>query len=114
MIRVAIALLMGFLIGWLLLMRRSIPFTMGSAVILLALLETLSYGWLIWRKHALEAQLRPVNKLMFWHFVVGGAFGLIILSFGHSINVDLSLPATIPIATFFLSNLYKIVSEREK
>ena len=112
MIRLAIALLVGFLIGWLLLFKKPIPFTMNSAVILLALLETLSYGWLVWRKQALEAQLRPLNKLMFWHFVVGCAFGLIVLSFGESISQDLSLPATIPIATFFLLNLYKIVSEK--
>ena len=114
MIRLAVALLVGFLLGWLLLFNKPIPFTMNSAVILLALLEALSYGWLLWRKPALEAQPKPINKLMFWHFVVGCAFGLIILSFGQSINVDLSLPATVPIATFFLLNLYKIVSEREK
>jgi len=114
MIRLAIALLVGFLIGWLLLFKKPVPFTMSSAVILLALLEALSYGWLVLRKQALEAQPRPVNKLVFWHFVVGCAFGLIILRFGESIGQDLSLPATIPIATFSLLNLYKIVSDREK
>jgi FtsH-binding integral membrane protein len=114
MIQLAVALLVGFIAGWLLLLNRQVPFAAQSAVVLLALMEALSFGWLYWRKQLMEPKRKSVNAPVFWHFVVGCLFGLIVLRFGDSIGEDLRLVATIPIATVFLLNLYKIASNGEK
>lgn len=114
MIQIAIALLVGFISGWLIFLHREIPFSAGAAVILLALLEALSYGWLAWSKQALEAAPKSLTKPVIAHFLAGCIFGLIILEFGISIGEDLRLVATIPIAIVFLLNLYKVVSDNGK
>ncbi len=111
MIQVAIALLVGFLLGWFVLLHRGIVFTAHAAVVLLALLEALSFGWLKWRKQALEAAPKSISKSVILHFIAGCIFGIIILEFGEAIGEDLRLVATIPIAAVFLLNLYKIVSD---
>ena len=114
MIQVAIALLAGFVIGWLILLHREVVFSAGAAVVLLALLEALSYGWLTWSKQVVDATPKSLTKPVILHFLAGCIFGLIILEFGVSIGEDLRLVATIPIATVFLLNLYKVVSENGK
>ena len=111
MIQIAISLLVGFLLGWLFLLHRGIVFTATAAVVLLALLEALTYGWIKWRKQALEAAPKPLNATVALHFLVGCIFGIIVLEFGQAIGEDLRLVAIIPIAMVFLLNLYKIVSD---
>ena len=114
MIQLAIALLVGFLIGWLIFLKKDVSFSASAAVVLLAFLESLSYGWLLWRKQLLEAKPQALNPILIWRSVVATVFGIVIISFGESIGKDLSLVAVIPIASFFLLNLYKIVSKLEK
>ena len=114
MIQVAIALIVGFLIGWAALLHREVLFTAKSAVVLLALMEALSFGWLKWRRQVLEAAPKPVNIPVLLHFIVGSVFGVIVLEFGESIGEDLRLVATVPIAIVLLINLYKIASNDEK
>lgn len=111
MIQVAIALLVGFLFGWFILLYIGIAFKALHAVVLLALLEALSFGWLKWRKQSLEAAPKSISKPVILHFIAGCIFGIIILEFGEAIGEDLRLAAIIPIAAVFLLNLYKIVSD---
>ena len=114
MIQIAMALLVGFLLGWLFLLRRDISFNTSAAVIMFALLESISYGWLMLRKQRLEAEPRPINTTLIWRFVVASAYGLVVLAYGDAINEDLKLVALLPIASVFLVNLYKIVSNSGK
>ena len=79
MIQVAIALLVGFIIGWLIFLHREVAFSAGAAVVLLALLEALTYGWLMWSKQAVEAAPRSLTKPVIAHFLAGCIFGLIVL-----------------------------------
>ena len=114
MIQLAMALLVGFLVGWLFLLRKDISFNANAAVIMFAFLETISYGWLMLRKQRLEAEPRPINTVLFWRFIAAAIYGIVVLAFGDAIDEDLKLVALLPIASVFLVNLYKIVSNREK
>ncbi len=114
MIQLAIALLVGFLIGWLFLLKREFNFSPYTAVIMFALLESISYSWYNWLKQRFEAEYRSLNRILFWRFVVALVYGYVVLSFGEAINEDFKLIALLPIATVFLINLYKIVSFSEK
>jgi hypothetical protein len=114
MIRLLIALLIGFLIGWGVLLKAEVDFTFQYLIILLALFEALSYGWLKWRDQAMDAKLRPVASVVAVHFIIAIIFGILIFEIGNAIGENLKVVAATPIAIVLLLNLYKIASKDEK
>ncbi len=114
MILLLIALLAGFLIGWGLLLKVDVGFTIQYLIVLLALLEALSIGWSKWRNQALEAKPKVPSAIVIKHFLIAIIYGFIILGIGNTMGKNLEMLATLPIATVLLVNLYKIVSDEQK